>query len=79
MEKKETKTMRLKRMYKDLANGWTVKVNGCTIFRARNNRNTHDLFFWHCYGSSACSVSLNSLRWICKEIACSDNYEYERI
>lgn len=71
-----TKTERLKQMYKDLAMGKTIRVNNCEIWRAKARNGRHDYFFWQCYGRAAEPVTMRDLRWICKVIADSKDYEY---
>ena len=71
------KTQNLKAMYEHLRCGRTINVNGCKIFRRRSRRGDRDYFFWEFFGSSANRVSMQELRWICKVIAESDDYEFE--
>ena len=75
------KTLNLKNMYRDLKNGAVVKCNGCKIFRSESNKKVRgkyvEFLYWEHYGRSANSCSMSSLRFICADIAGSENYEYE--
>lgn len=75
------KTLNLKNMYRDLKNGAVVLCNGCNIFRAESNKKVRgkyvSLLYWEHYGRSANSCTMSSLRFICADIAGSENYDYE--
>jgi hypothetical protein len=78
-----TKTKRLKQMYSDLKNGFIVCCNGCKIWmdeaaeRSSNGR-YKTFIYWEHYGRAANECSLSDLRWICKTIAKSSDYEYTK-
>lgn len=67
------KTSNLKRMYNDLRNGQTVICNQCRIYIRYVHREKRNYIYWECFGRSAERMNLQSLRFICKVIAKSED------
>ncbi len=77
MEILRTKDQKLKAAYRAIRYGDTINCNGCTIWRARCEREHKDYIYWQHYGQSAKSVSMENLRWVFRVIAKSDTYDWE--
>ena len=74
-----TKYELLKSALKSMYDGNTIVGNECVVWVDTPQNSRHKLIYWQHYGRSAVRCNIGELRFVFREIANSETYEWETV